>query len=117
MPFAFSFRSAISLAAILAASAVMLATSTALAGEGDVDWNKERQFWAFRPPVRAPQPVVQNAKWARQPLDYLVLAKIEENKLAPAPAAEWRALVRRVALDLTGLPLEPSEAEHFLANP
>src|SRR5438309_157643 len=44
----------------------------------DLDWSKERQFWAFRRPLGQPQPVVRNRRWPRQRLDYFILARLEQ---------------------------------------
>ena len=46
--------------------------------EDAVDWNKEREFWSFRQPIARPQPVVKNKRWPNQPLDYFVLARLEQ---------------------------------------
>ncbi|HUB79911.1 MAG TPA: DUF1553 domain-containing protein [Bryobacteraceae bacterium] len=75
-----------------------------------------KEHWAFQPPVKAKFPAVKDAAWARNPIDRFVLAKLEENGLAPAPAADKRTLIRRVALDATGLPPKPAEVEEFLAD-
>ncbi|MFM8468676.1 MAG: DUF1549 and DUF1553 domain-containing protein [Limisphaerales bacterium] len=95
----------------------------ALAAETDsparpdtIDWNKERQFWSFKVPQAQPKPVVKNAKWPRQPVDYFVLARLEQKKLLPSIEAERRTLVRRLTLDLTGLPPTPDEVAAFVAD-
>lgn len=75
-----------------------------------------KQHWAYQLPVKAPLPVVKDTAWARNPIDRFVLAKLEQNGLAPAPAADKRTLIRRVALDATGLPPRPAEVEAFLAD-
>ncbi len=73
--------------------------------------------WAFLPPKRSPLPAVKNKKWARNGIDYFVLAELEKRGLAPAPEADRRTLARRVSLDLTGLPPLPSEVEAFVNDP
>lgn len=60
--------------------------------------------WAYRAPQRHPLPTVQRGDWVRDPIDAFVLAALEARGLEPAPPADWDALLRRVALDLTGLP-------------
>ncbi|MGZ8901263.1 MAG: DUF1549 and DUF1553 domain-containing protein, partial [Limisphaerales bacterium] len=81
-----------------------------------IDWQKERQFWSFQSPQRHPLPKVGNVAWPAQPLDYFILAKIEAAKLQPSAAASRHSLIRRVTLDLTGLPPAPAEVDAFLAD-
>lgn len=66
-------------------------------------------FWAFERPVKSSSPVVQDESWSNQPIDRFVLAELESLDRSPAAEADLRTLVRRVTLDLTGLP--PSRAE------
>ena len=75
-----------------------------------------KEFWAFRAPMKAAPPAIRNATWPRHPLDRFVLAKIEAKGLAPAPMADRRTLLRRVALDLTGLPPTPAEIDAYLSD-
>ena len=75
-----------------------------------------KEHWAYRAPVKAAPPVVKNAAWARTPIDRFILAKLEAKGLAPAPAADRRTLIRRVALDLTGLPPTPAELDAYLKD-
>jgi hypothetical protein len=75
-----------------------------------------RRHWAFKPPVRPPLPVVKNKKWPRNPIDYFVLARLESEKLAPSPEADRATLLRRLSLDLTGLPPTIAEVEAFTAD-
>ncbi len=60
--------------------------------------------WAFVAPARPPVPVVKNTSWVKNPIDSFVLAKLEEEGLAPSPEAKPATLLRRLSLDLTGLP-------------
>lgn len=73
-----------------------------------------QQHWSFIPPARAPLPPVNNRRWARNPIDRFVLARLEREGLQPAPEADRAALIRRLALDLTGLPPTPREVDDFL---
>ena len=73
--------------------------------------------WSLIPPARAELPKVQNRSWARNPIDEFVLAKLEENGLSPAPAADRQTLARRLSLDLIGLPPDPAEVESFVSDP
>ena len=75
-----------------------------------------QEHWAYKAPVRPKPPAVRNAAWARNPIDRFVLARLEAKGLEPAPAADRRTLVRRVALDMTGLPPKPAEIETFLKD-
>ena len=72
--------------------------------------------WAFTRPERVAPPAPDGAEWARDPLDLLVLAKLEEAGLAPAPEADRATLLRRVSYDLTGLPPTVDALRLFLAD-
>jgi len=74
-------------------------------------------YWAFVPPKPQKLPEVRQKNWVRQPFDRFVLARLEKEQLAPAGEADKAALLRRVSLDLTGLPPTPKELEAFLADP
>jgi hypothetical protein len=73
--------------------------------------------WAFIAPTRPALPKVKNSKWVRNPVDQFILARLEPEKLKPAPEADRRTLARRVSLDLTGLPPTPEVVEAFVADP
>ncbi len=75
-----------------------------------------KEHWAFQAPVKAKPQAVKNAAWMRNSIDRFVLANLEAKGLAPAPPADARTLIRRVALSVTGLPPKPSEVEAFLAD-
>ena len=70
--------------------------------------------WAFEAPSRPSMPRVNQNRWIRNPVDHFVLARLESNQLRPSPEADRRTLVRRLALDLTGLPPTPRQVEQFL---
>ncbi|MFN3649445.1 MAG: DUF1549 domain-containing protein [Armatimonadota bacterium] len=72
------------------------------------------EHWSFAPLRRPELPRVRNAAWVKSPIDAFVLARLEKEGLAPAPAADRYTLIRRVALDLTGLPPEPELVNAFL---
>ena len=74
-----------------------------------------RRFWSFQPARETMPPIVRNA-WGRTPIDNFILAKLEEKKMSPAPEADRRTLLRRVTIDLTGLPPTPEEIEAFLKD-
>ncbi|HEV3118857.1 MAG TPA: DUF1549 and DUF1553 domain-containing protein [Gemmataceae bacterium] len=76
----------------------------------------ERSHWAFRP-VRGPvAPPVRDARWLHNPIDAFVLARLENAGIKPAAPAERRTLLRRVYLDLIGLPPTPREQQAFLQD-
>ena len=77
---------------------------------------KWEQHWAFVTPVRPPLPATKNGSWAKNPIDRFVLAKLEANGLEPAEEADRHNLIRRVTLDLTGLPPTPKEVEAFVKD-
>lgn len=72
--------------------------------------------WAFVPPRRPELPTVQRVGWPRNPVDYFTLARMEAAGLVPAAEADATTLIRRVYLDLIGLPPLPEEVDEFLAD-
>ena len=72
--------------------------------------------WAYRAPVRPEPPAVAKDDWARGDLDRFVLERLEKEGLEPSLEADRRTLVRRLSLDLVGLPPTPVEVEAFLAD-
>jgi hypothetical protein len=76
-----------------------------------------RSHWAFRPPSRPEVPKVRNAAWVRNPIDAFLAAEHERRGLVPRPAADRATLLRRAALDLTGLAPSRDELHAFLADP
>lgn len=72
--------------------------------------------WAYRKPLIPPRPPVREIAWPRGELDYLALAPIENAGLAPSAEAEPATLLRRVSLDLTGLPPTPEEVAASVAD-
>lgn len=91
--------------------AVWPASATVAAKAAD-----KRNHWAFKPPVRPAVPAFERNKWARNPIDDFILARLEKEKLRPSPEADRVTLIRRVTLDLTGLPPTPDEVDIFLAD-
>jgi hypothetical protein len=85
--------------------------------KGAIDYAAARETWAFRPVVKASEPAVAAGDWPLDPVDRFVLAKLEEKRLAPAPAADSAALLRRLHYDLTGLPPTAEETRAFVADP
>jgi hypothetical protein len=83
-------------------------------------WIKEgakwEDHWAFIAPKPQPLPAVKRAGWVRRPLDQFILASLEKVGLETSPEADKSALLRRVSLDLTGLPPTFEEQAAFLAD-
>jgi cytochrome c553 len=77
-----------------------------------------QEHWSFIPPVAKPPPPVPAslAGSVRNPIDRFIIARLEKEHLAPSPEADRRTLIRRVTLDLTGLPPSPAEVDAFLAD-
>ncbi|HEY7329740.1 MAG TPA: PSD1 and planctomycete cytochrome C domain-containing protein [Gemmataceae bacterium] len=73
--------------------------------------------WAFVPPMRHALPKVKNTDWPKNAVDQFILARLEREGLQPSSEADRTTLIRRVTLDLTGLPPTPAEVDAFLADP
>jgi Protein of unknown function (DUF1553)/Protein of unknown function (DUF1549)/Planctomycete cytochrome C len=78
-----------------------------------IDFDKGRQWWSFQPVREMTAPSIKQASWARTKLDRFILAKLEQNKLAPSAEADARTLILRAYLDLTGLKPSYEEVENF----
>lgn len=75
-----------------------------------------RQHWSFQKVRNPGLPVVQQTTWVRNGIDQFVLSRLEAAGLKPSPEADRTTLIRRVTLDLTGLPPTPQEVDEFLAD-
>jgi hypothetical protein len=73
-------------------------------------------FWSFIPPRRPDPPAVKDQAWVKNPIDRFILARLEREGLKPSAETDRRLLIRRVSLDLTGLPPTPTEVQAFLAD-
>ena len=73
-------------------------------------------FWSFIPPKRSNPPEVQDAKWPLNPIDRFILARLEREGLKPSPEADRHLLIRRVSLDLTGIPPTLEEVGAFVSD-
>lgn len=82
--------------------------------EEGAEWQKH---WAFEPPVERPLPEVSNPEWPANPIDHFVLRRLDEKGLTHSRDADPATLIRRVSLDLTGLPPTVEEVDAFVANP
>ncbi len=99
----------------LIAAVSTFATTTATA-EDRIERNTATTHWAYAAPQRPQLPRVKNKAWIQQPLDAFILARLEDAGLAPSPQADRVALLRRVYLDLIGLPPRPADVDAFLAS-
>jgi mono/diheme cytochrome c family protein len=79
------------------------------------DWPKTAH-WAFQPVRRPVPPKVAGAAWVRNDIDRFILSRLEAEKVAPSPEADRVTLVRRLHLDLLGLPPAPREVDDFLSD-
>src|SRR4030095_5746700 len=76
----------------------------------------EKKHWAYVPPVRPSLPEVKNKSWARNSIDLFVLSRLEMEGLQPSPETDRARLIRRVSLDLIGLPPSIEEVDAFVAD-
>lgn len=101
---------------------LLLVTASAAQADDAATVNEEpitdadRDHWAFRPLVRPVPPAVVDAAWPLNPIDRFILARIEQEQLAPLPPADRVTLLRRVSFDLTGLPPRPDDVASFVAD-
>ena len=72
--------------------------------------------WSFMPPVRPAAPKISQTNWPRNPIDTFILARIEKEGMVPSPEASKETLLRRVHLDLTGLPPDKKAINAFLTD-
>ena len=78
--------------------------------------SSDREHWAFRPISVPPYPSVNAQAWPIVGFDYFILAALESAGLSPAPQAEPATLLRRLKLDLLGLPITPEELAEYLED-
>jgi hypothetical protein len=76
----------------------------------------QQTLWSFQPVKRPEVPTAKDSAWVCNPIDAFVLAKLEEKGIKPSAAADRRTLIRRVTLDLVGLPPTPDEIDAFLRD-
>ncbi len=78
--------------------------------------DETRNYWAYKKPLKTPEPAVSNPSWVSNPIDAYVLADLDKNGLKPAAPATKAALIRRVSYDLIGLPPSAEDVAGFIAN-
>ena len=106
-------------------SSEQIAVVTAWIDQG-AEWSESRggeeeprevsQHWSFARPKRPAIPLVRDKSWARNPIDSFVAARLESEGIAPSPEAPPAVLLRRLGLDLTGLPPGPGDVDSFSAG-
>src|ERR1700746_1898682 len=95
---------------------VCLAVSAGYAAETHVFTAAQRNFWSLRPVTKPAVPAVKDKTWVKTPIDAFVLAKLEQAQARPNPPADKLTLLRRVTLDVTGLPPTQEEVQAFLSD-
>ena len=88
-------------------------TAKAAKPKRTINLNDGRKFWAFQPVANPAAPAVKDSVWPKDTLDRFLLAKIEAKGLKPAGDADRHTWIRRVSLDLTGLPASAEEVVAF----
>lgn len=87
------------------------------ASTGTADFSDEQKsFWAFQPIQRHAPPPVKATAWGHSPIDHFILSELENKGLSPARQADRRVLIRRMTLNLTGLPPSADEVAEFLVD-
>jgi hypothetical protein len=97
---------------VLCLAAIVLAATT----ETKQFSPAQRRWWAIQPVNKSAIPAVKDAAWVRNEVDAFILAKLDSVGLKPNPPADKSTLIRRVSLDLTGLPPTPEEVQSFVAD-
>jgi hypothetical protein len=95
---------------------ILAASTAAPAGDAYVVPPAKQKHWAWHRPTRPRPPGVHDSAWVQNPIDCFILAKLDAAGLRPAPAAGRAQLLRRVTLDLIGLPPTPAEIDAFVAD-
>jgi hypothetical protein len=75
-----------------------------------------RDHWSFKAPIQSPLPAVKDKRWVRNPIDDFILARLEKEHMHPSPEADRATLIRRLSLDLIGVPPTLKEIDDFLAD-
>lgn len=105
-------------------SADQIATLKRWVDEGAIGPTKEdavsgvlkSTHWSFQPVIRPTLPATKNAAWVRNGIDHFILARLEKEGIAPSTEADKVTLIRRLSLDLTGLPPTPAQVDEFLKD-
>ncbi len=81
-----------------------------------VDIERGREFWSFQPVREVPAPQVSDPGWPRRKIDAFVLEHLDQHEMRPAPEADRRTLMRRLFVDLLGVPPSFEDVEEFNAD-
>ncbi|MHB8635159.1 MAG: DUF1553 domain-containing protein [Fimbriimonadaceae bacterium] len=103
-------------AAPLTSRDIQLVAAWIDAGAPELGKGRAAAHWAYVAPVAAPIPRLMNAAWVRNPIDAFVLRRLRAEGMNPAPEADRPTLIRRLSLDLIGLPPTPAEVDAFVAD-
>jgi len=104
------------LAALTFAAVCLTSIQTIGGAEASKSKVAARDNWSFKAPIRRDLPAVKNQKWVRNAIDRFILARLEEEKLEPSAEADRVTLIRRLSLDLTGLPPTMAEVDAFVSD-
>lgn len=77
---------------------------------------EQRAFWSFQPIRKTPPPPIKSPAWVKTPVDQFILAKLEEKGIQPVSAAGRHTWLRRITLDVTGLPPTPEETQAYMKD-
>src|SRR5947208_833731 len=93
---------------------VITAIAIAASNENEQSWiGNRRNWWSLQKPVRPVLPPTKTT-WIRTPIDAFIYDALAAQQLTPSPALHRQRLIRRVTLDLTGLPPAPADVDAFL---
>lgn len=101
--------------------ALFIVSTSVLSARGDeieeipID-ERDREHWSYQTLTKPPVPRIENDSFSHNPIDRFVLAKLQAKEIAPQATADRLSLIRRLTIDLTGLPPTPSEIDAFLAD-
>lgn len=82
----------------------------------EIDFGKEREYWAYQAVKLPTRPRVKDSKWPRNAIDYYTLSRMESEGLRPSRVASKLSLIRRATFDLIGLPPKPSDIDAYMMD-
>src|SRR5258708_30745334 len=96
--------------------ALCFAATVGYSAETNVFTDAQKSFWSFQPVKKPAVPAVHSKQWVKNPIDAFVLNKLEDKQLQPNKPADKLTLLRRVTIDLTGLPPTQNDTQAFLSD-